>query len=231
MGTIGFTAPTGHYGVPLFGLVPGSNLGQGFWAIQGNLLAVNRYDPVIVYYGVGYRHLFARDFAGIPFAAGEQLSYQMGVGFSVNDRVTLSTTFLGYYLTDSFQNNQKIAGSNLEPLACGSRPRSPRDRILEPFAIIGMTEFAGRVGRNYGDVLLSGRLHSKWTVSRSDEHAIESELRARGVASCRRFLTDLIGAVGDSPWRRLAVASRPAPAGGPEPAGADPHGGLAHPQK
>ena len=51
IGTLGFTAPTGKFTTPLFGLVPGSNLGQGFWAYSGQLLFINRYDPVIVFYG------------------------------------------------------------------------------------------------------------------------------------------------------------------------------------
>jgi hypothetical protein len=141
--TMATTAPTGPYSFPLFGLVPGSNLGQGFWAIQANLLCVNRYDPVIVFYGFGYRHLFQREFGGIQFAPGEQISYQLGVGFSVNDRVTLSATYLGYYITESIQSNAVIPGTNIEPLSMRfAATIARRNRILEPYAILGVTQFA-----------------------------------------------------------------------------------------
>ncbi len=141
--SIGVTAPSGPYSAPLFGVVPGGNLGQGFWAVQGNLLFINRYDPIIAFYGFGYRHLFQRDFGGVEFQAGEQISYQFGVGFSANDRVTLSATFLGWYVTSSVQNFVGIPGSNLEPLEMRfAATIARRDRIIEPFAILGVTQFA-----------------------------------------------------------------------------------------
>ena len=34
--TMDFTAPTGVFNTPIFGQVPGSNLGQGFWAMSGS---------------------------------------------------------------------------------------------------------------------------------------------------------------------------------------------------
>lgn len=141
--TLGFTAPSGRFSPPLFSVVPGTNLGQGFWAAQSNLLFVNRYDPIIVFYGLGYRHLFQRDFGGISFQAGEQLSYQLGVGFSVNDRVTLSTALLGFYISQAKQAGSTIPGSNLEPVSLRfAATISRRGHLLEPFAIIGATQAA-----------------------------------------------------------------------------------------
>jgi hypothetical protein len=143
IGSFGFTAPTGDFNAPLFGLVPGSALGQGFWALNGNLLFVNRYDPIIAFYGVGYRHLFERSLSGSPFQPGEQISYQFGVGFAVNDRVTLSTTFFGYYITNSQINGQTLEGSNLEPMSLRFAATVTRKkRIIEPFAAVGLTESA-----------------------------------------------------------------------------------------
>jgi hypothetical protein len=152
IGTIGFTAPTGKFDTPLFGLVPGSNLGQGFWALAGQGLFIHRYDPVIVFYGGGYRHLFEREFEGVPFAPGEQINYMFGVGFSVNDRVTFSTTLQGYYITNTFINDVNVRGSNLEPISMRFATTIVRNcRILEPFAQIGVTESAPRI--NVGIVI------------------------------------------------------------------------------
>jgi hypothetical protein len=146
IGTFGFTAPTGKFTTPLFGLVPGSNLGQGFWALSGQLLFINRYDPIIVFYGGGYRHLFEREFDGVLFAPGEQINYMLGVGFSVNDRVTLSSSFQGFYITNSFVNSTNVRGSNLEPLSLRFSVTTVRNcRIVEPFVQFGITDSAPRV--------------------------------------------------------------------------------------
>ncbi|HEV3138188.1 MAG TPA: transporter, partial [Pirellulales bacterium] len=141
--TFAMTAPTGAFASPLFGLVPGSALGQGFWAISGQLVAIHNYDPIVVYYGGGYRHLFERHFDGTLFAAGEQINYLMGVGFSVNDRVTLSTTLLGFYITSIHLNGSIDQGTNIEPISLRfAATISRRNHILEPFALIGMTDYA-----------------------------------------------------------------------------------------
>lgn len=143
--TFGFTAPTGNFTTPLFGVVPGSNLGQGFWALQGNLLFINRLDPVVLFYGFGYRHLFERTFDNIRFQVGEQISYQFGAGFSVNDRLTLSTTLQGFYITNTSANGQFIPGTNVEPISLRfAATMAKSNRIVEPFAIVGMTDFAPR---------------------------------------------------------------------------------------
>lgn len=143
IGTFAFTAPTGDFTTPIFGLAPGSTLGQGFWAVSASLLAIHTYDPVIVFYGAGYRHLFERSFDEALFAAGEQISYQLGVGFAVNDRVTLSSTLQGFYITETRINGDTIQGTNIEPISLRfAATISRRNRILEPFATVGMTESA-----------------------------------------------------------------------------------------
>lgn len=145
IGTVGATAPTGDFNAPIFGTVPGSALGQGFWAYNVQLLAIHRYDPVIVFYGGGYRHLFERSFDGVEVQPGEQANYMLGVGYSMNDRVTLSTTFQGFYLTNTQIDNEDIRGSNLEPLTMRFAATIVRNcRIIEPFCVIGMTDSAPR---------------------------------------------------------------------------------------
>jgi hypothetical protein len=124
-------------------VVPGTALGQGFWAISGQLLFINNYDPVIAFYGVGYRHLFERQFGGALFQPGEQLSYQFGVGFAANDRVTLSATFFGFFISNTLIDRTSFEGTNVEPMSLRFAATIARnERIIEPFAQIGMTDFA-----------------------------------------------------------------------------------------
>ena len=83
------------------------------------------------------------EFEGVLFSPGEQISYQFGVGFSVNDRVTLSAALLGFYITNIQMDNETVEGTNLEPLSLRFAATIARNcRILEPYAMIGMTEAA-----------------------------------------------------------------------------------------
>lgn len=142
---VGFTAPTGKFSTPLFGLVPGSNLGQGFWAVGADALFINQYDPIVVFYGAGYRHLFHRNFGPTDYQPGEQLSYQFGLGFAVNDRVVLSTALQGLYITNVYLNDQIAKGTNIEPISLRFAATMTRKcRIIEPFALVGMTHDAPR---------------------------------------------------------------------------------------
>ena len=120
--------------------------------MSASLVCINRYDPIIVFYGGGYRHLFERPFDGLLFAPGEQIFYQMGVGFSVNDRVTLSTAFQGFYITDVRANNVTVPGSNLEPLTVRMAATiARRCKILEPFVQFGLTDSAPQA--NFGIII------------------------------------------------------------------------------
>lgn len=141
--TLACTAPTGNYTAPINVVVPGSALGQGFWALSGQLTMIHRYDPVIVFYGGGYRHLFERSFGGTPFAAGEQVNYLLGTGFAINDRVTVSGALLGLYVCNTRVDHDTVRGSNLEPLSLRfATTISRRCHIIEPFFSIGMTPSA-----------------------------------------------------------------------------------------
>ncbi len=146
---VGFTAPTGDAQFPRAVTIPGSSLGEGFWALNAGLLFIQRYDPIILYYGFGYRHLFETTFDGIGIQPGEQAYYNFGVGFAVNECVTLSTGFLGYYLGDRRENDLRVPGTTREPMRLRFAVTvAQRSRICEPFAEIGMTDAApaARIG-------------------------------------------------------------------------------------
>ncbi len=145
LATFGLTAPTGRTnGFVSLIETPGTTLGQGFWAGFWNVLAVHTYDPVIVFYGVGSRHFFTKDIQGIPAKPGDQYLYQLGTGFGINERITLSTTFFGYYITEASVNNRFVEGTTLEPLYMrfAVTITRPNKRIIEPSATIGMTDSA-----------------------------------------------------------------------------------------
>jgi hypothetical protein len=144
--TIAATAPTG--GDP-FGPVPvlaqsAPSLGQGFWSISATALCIQTYDPIVFFYGLGAEHYFSRHFNGREIELGNSWNYLFGVGFAVNDRVTLSTRFFGSYIEETRVNRERILGTNVEPMTIrmAATISKPCDRIVEPFVEFGLTESA-----------------------------------------------------------------------------------------
>jgi hypothetical protein len=145
--TVSGTAPTG--GDPFGGgavLAPTApSLGQGFWSVAGRVICIHSYDPLVFFYGVGSEHFFAREFNDIELEPGTSWNYSFGVGFAVNERVTLSTRFLGAYVEELRANRERILGTNSEPMtirmaATISKPK--KNRIVEPFVEFGLTDAA-----------------------------------------------------------------------------------------
>ncbi len=147
VGTLQATAPTGERGdfPVLTALVPDSRLGEGFWALTGSVLFIHTIDPVILFYGVGMRHRFEREFNGVEFEAGQEFLYQFGTGFAINPWVTLSGMFIGSYIDENRVNGQRLQGTILEPMRLRFAVTVARGgQIIEPFAEIGMTDDAPR---------------------------------------------------------------------------------------
>jgi hypothetical protein len=141
--TLAATAPTG--GDPftgLSGIAPSAPaLGEGFWSIQGNLLLIQPYDPIVVFYGLGMERSFSHEYIGLDIQPGAEYSYSMGVGFAVNDRVTLSSRFRGAYVEETEVDGLRIIGSNAEPMTIrlAATISKPCNRIVEPFVEFGLT--------------------------------------------------------------------------------------------
>jgi hypothetical protein len=144
VGTLAALAPTG--GDPFTGVVGFSpsapSLGNGFWALSANLLWIEtRYDPVVLFYGLGARRQFEHKYLGIEFEPGQEYNYTLGFGFSVNERVTLSTQFFGSYIEELKANGERVEGTIQEPMniQLAATFVNRCDRIVEPFVSFGLT--------------------------------------------------------------------------------------------
>jgi len=146
--TVGATAPTADTPFPRVGLAPGAQLGEGYWAINTNLLCVHTVDPCVLFYGVGYNHRFDTTFQGVRVNPGEEINYQFGVGFAVNSQLTFSSIFQGAYLTETALDGDRLEGTTLEPMAVRFAVTWARcNKLFEPFAEIPMTDdAAARIG-------------------------------------------------------------------------------------
>jgi len=141
IGTMEVSIPTGDEQSPVD--ITDTGFGIGAWSIGTNLLAVHSYDPVVVFYGAGYRYTFDSEFRGNDFQFGHQINYNFGIGFAANERVTLSTILLGTYVTESEVNDVRISNSNLDAARMRFALTTVRRcKIVEPFVEIGITDAA-----------------------------------------------------------------------------------------
>jgi hypothetical protein len=152
--TFSVTAPTADVN-PLQGILepPNTMLGQGFWYGGFNVLFIHTLDPLVVFYGFGARFGLTREFEGYEITPGAQYLYRAGVGFAVSERVTLSASLLGYYITDPELNHERLPGLAMEPITLrfAATIVRPCERFWEPFVEIGLTDDApnARVGLTY----------------------------------------------------------------------------------
>ena len=125
--------PTGQPGVP--------SLGNGTWSMSASLLHIRTYDPMVVFYGFGTRQQFTREVNGQSFRPGQEYNYQMGVGFAVNSKMTLSTRFSGAYITEARLDGQRFLGDIREPMTIGlAMTVAQCDGLIEPFIDFGLTD-------------------------------------------------------------------------------------------
>ena len=143
--TFGVTAPTANVS-PLQGIVepPNTLLGQGFWFGYWNVTFIHTVDPIILFYGFGSRHGLSTEFEGFDVTPGAQYFYRAGIGFAVNDRITLSSVLTGSYITDPELNGVRVAGLAMEPISLrfAATIARPCHRLVEPFVEIGLTDDA-----------------------------------------------------------------------------------------
>ncbi len=157
LGTLAFSIPTGDSNFVTSLSTPGNTLGQGFWTLTAGLSFIQTYDPIVVFYGFGYRHRFESSFdvnigdGRITVNPGKQIFYRFGLGFAVNPRVTLSASFIGSYITEDYIDGVRLAGSIREPMSVRlaatitrqkELKKDERIKTLEPFINFGVTDAA-----------------------------------------------------------------------------------------
>jgi hypothetical protein len=69
------------------------------------VLFVHTVDPVILFYGFGSRHGFTTESEGFQVHPGDQYYYRAGLGFAVNEKLTLSSSLTGWYIADPVRGN------------------------------------------------------------------------------------------------------------------------------
>jgi hypothetical protein len=93
--------------------------GTGTWNTGGGITLIKSFDPVVFFGRLGYVYNFASQTRDL----GNILDYRIGMGFSLNDRVSFNIQFTGAYIGPSKIQGAGLAlgGGGFGPLVFSSR--------------------------------------------------------------------------------------------------------------
>ncbi len=115
-------------------------LGSGFWNIGASMSLTKTIDPVVFFGSIGYTStLPAR---GVDL--GDQISYSLGGGFSLNNRVSVAVALSGTTMLRNEINGKEMPGSaqNISSLQFSSTIKFTKALFVEPFVAFGLTDEA-----------------------------------------------------------------------------------------
>jgi hypothetical protein len=101
---------------------------------------VKTLDPVVFFGRLGYRATLEREGRN----PGDEIAYQLGMGFSLNERVSFKMQVGGAVVGRTELNGRDIPGSSLDiiSLLFGVTTRATRHLFVEPVVSLGLTEDA-----------------------------------------------------------------------------------------
>jgi hypothetical protein len=139
--TIGVLAPTGPD--DFLSVNPASaTLGNGFWEVNTDLTFVYEYDPAVLFWGFGYNWRLPDDKGGFRVNPGDEIDYRFGLGFAINDRISVNTEFSGSFVLETEIDHEGLPGSMFEPLsiALSTTILLCDNLFVEPYVSWGITE-------------------------------------------------------------------------------------------
>ncbi|GJL62032.1 MAG: hypothetical protein NPIRA04_06860 [Nitrospirales bacterium] len=112
--------------------------GSGHWNVGGGLTFVKTLDPAVIFARVGYTETVKRK----GFNPGNIVEYRFGVGFSLNDRVSLNAQLSGAFLGRSRQRGTQMLRSSREvaTLLLATTILLDRHFSIEPVIGAGLTD-------------------------------------------------------------------------------------------
>ncbi|MEE9398577.1 MAG: SPOR domain-containing protein [Methylococcales bacterium] len=115
--------------------------GTGFWNVGAGLSLTKTVDPVVFFGSVGYKATL-QEGAVDP---GDQISYSFGGGFSLNDRISVSTAFSGSAILRTEVDGLETPGSaqDIASLQFSSTIKLTKALFVEPFVAFGLTKESG----------------------------------------------------------------------------------------
>jgi hypothetical protein len=129
-------------------------LGSGYWTLSGGLVFIRSIDPIAAFVGLNYTQTFQTTLNNLDLEPGNIFSYRFGLGYAINSRVTISSSFNGAYISELEVAGRTIPGSAREPLTVRLAatilskgpsligPAKGRRKTTEPFIAMGVTDAA-----------------------------------------------------------------------------------------
>jgi hypothetical protein len=113
-------------------------LGTDHWNVGGGVTLVKTLDPVVFFGRLGYTATLEREGRD----PGDQIRYEAGMGFSLNDRVSFKMQVSGAAVGRAELNGQEVSGSSLDiiSLLFAVTTRATRYLFVEPFVSVGLTD-------------------------------------------------------------------------------------------
>jgi hypothetical protein len=115
-------------------------LGSGHWSITPGIQFVKTFDPVVIFGGIDYTYSFARQGLGQEIQPGAAFGYNIGMGFAINQDISVSTQLLGSIKTETRLDGKWVGGSSREPVGMrmALTTRWSKKLYVEPSATFGL---------------------------------------------------------------------------------------------
>lgn len=127
--------------------------GSGHWMLSPGLSFVKTTDPAILFAGINYQYAFKNKIDGYEIQPGWGFDGYFGVGFALNEDLSLGTRLSFGYYDDMYVDGTRIEGSSNEPLDLGFTVsyRVTDDIVATPYVNWGINDDAGpaAVGINF----------------------------------------------------------------------------------
>jgi len=120
-------------------------LGTGDWNVGTGVSLVKTIDPVVLFGSLGYNWtLGTLEVEERDVDPGDQILYSIGMGFSLNDRVSFSMAMAGAAIRRTEINGNELSGSGLDinNLQFTTTVQLAKRLYVEPFVGFGLTDEA-----------------------------------------------------------------------------------------
>ena len=116
------------------------SLGTGHWNVGGGFTLVKTSDPVVLFGSLGYTSTLEREGRD----PGDEISYSLGMGFSLNDRVSFIMSTVGAIIREDRIDGENVEGSgrDIHNLQFSVTVQLTKHLFLEPVLGVGLTEDA-----------------------------------------------------------------------------------------
>lgn len=121
------------------------NNGSGHWSLTPGVAFVRSTDPAILFGGIGYQYAFANTIDGYRIKPGWVLKGYAGVGFALNERLSLGGRLAYAHSAHLQADHQTIQGSDADPLelSLSASYRVNDDWVIAPEVTLGLNDDAG----------------------------------------------------------------------------------------